>query len=203
MNIEAGGIDLEAEASPPRSARDPVVILAHPHPQMGGDMHNKVIDGIFRRSLERGWGAVRFNFRGVGKSTGGFDGGVGETEDLLGVITWASANFNVPIRMATIAGYSFGAWVGARAAARLPDLKRLVLIAPPVNLFDFSPLAGVTHSKHVFAAERDEIVPLAAVEQWFSKLTAPKALTVVRDADHAFVGQTAELLRSVLRTIQD
>ncbi len=203
MNVETSGVDLEVEASPPRRERDPVVVLAHPHPQMGGDMHNKVIDGLFRRSTERGWGAARFNFRGVGKSSGGFDQGNGETEDLLGVMTWASESFHKPIGGMTLVGYSFGAWVGARVAARLSDLQRLVLIAPPVSRFDFSPLAVVTHAKHVFAAERDEIIPLSELERWFSGLAAPKSLTVIRNADHAFVGQTTELLRSVLRTIQD
>jgi alpha/beta superfamily hydrolase len=100
-------------------------------------------------------------------------------------------------------GYSFGSWTGARAAARLPELKKLILIAPPVNRFDFSPLAGVKHPKQVFAAERDEVTPISEVENWFSTLAAPKSLQVIREADHSFVGRTTELIRSVLRAIED
>lgn len=202
MKLSSAGLTLEAEIAPPQTPRAPLLILAHPHPQMGGTMQNKVIDGLFRRSAERGWGAVRFNFRGVGESGGAFDGGAGETDDLLGVLRFASVEFDRPEKDFTWIGYSFGAWICAKASATLPALRRLVLIAPPVATMDFSPLAGVRHAKHVFAAERDEIVPLEATEAWYATLDPPKTLQVIPEATHTFVGQTTELLRRILQTIE-
>ena len=202
MIVSSGGIELEVEASPPEKANAPLIVLSHPHPRMGGDMDNKVVDQLFRRSAERGWGVVRFNFRGVGKSTGQFDAGHGETDDLLGVLAWASKEFGREAREFTLVGYSFGSWITAKAASMVPGLARAILIAPPIQTMDFSVLEGVTLPKHVFAAGRDEFAPRDLLDRWFSQLTPPKTIRLFDDADHFFVAHTTELIRAVLRAIE-
>jgi uncharacterized protein len=202
VNIPSGGIELEVEAAPPSKSSVPLLILAHPHPRMGGDMHNKVIDQLFRRSREKGWGAVRFNFRGVGSSTGEYDAGAGEEDDLMNTLCWAAGRFDRRVEDFNIVGYSFGSWISAKVAARLSEIRKLILIAPPVNIMDFSPANGIRFSKHVFAAERDEIVPLADTKKWYEGLAQPKTLHVIPEATHFFVGQTTVLLRSVLRVLE-
>lgn len=166
-------------------------------------MDNKVIDQLFRRGSEKGWGVVRFNFRGAGKSTGQFDHGAGETDDFLAVLQWASKEWKRPPESYHLVGYSFGAWIAAKAAAALPKLKSLILIAPPVNLMDFSPLQGTKHSKHVYVAGQDEVIPLHASKTWFHSLTPPKTIQILEKADHFFVGQTMELIKVVMRSLED
>ena len=137
MIIPSGTLELELEATPPEHPNAPVLLLAHPHPKMGGDMHNKVIDQLFRRSKDRGWGAVRFNFRGAGKSTGIYDKGIGELEDAQQVYRWMQTELNVRADQTTLVGYSFGSWIMARLSAKLEQLRHVVLIAPPIHMMDF------------------------------------------------------------------
>ncbi len=185
MNISSNGIELEVEASPPAHVRSPLFVLSHPHPKMGGDMHNKVIDQLFRRSKDKGWGVVRFNFRGVGASGGQYDHGNGEVEDLFSVLHWASAEFKRPVSHFSLVGYSFGSWITAKASARLTEIQKVILIAPPVKLMDFSPFDNVKHSKFVFAAEKDEIISIEETEKWFANLLPPKTIQVIQEADHS------------------
>lgn len=201
MIVPSSGAQLEVEAAAPQRPSSPCLILTHPHPQMGGDMQNKIIDTLFSRSVEKGWGAVRFNFRGVGASTGTFDFGAGETDDVLAVLRFASEQFDRPCKILTLVGYSFGSWVGAKAAASLSELGRLVLIAPPLRTMDFSILKGIKHPKHVFAAGRDEYASLPSLEAWFTELTPPKSLKVLEEADHQFTGWTTKLVSDVLRAV--
>ncbi|MFH1263389.1 MAG: alpha/beta fold hydrolase [Pseudomonadota bacterium] len=201
MILPSAGAELEAEVSAPKKNSAPFLVLAHPHPQMGGDMHNKVIDTLFTRAIEKGWGALRFNFRGVGASSGTFDNGAGETDDVLSALLFASKFAERPYRTLTLAGYSFGSWMAAKAAATLPELGKLVLIAPPLRGMDFSPLQTVRHPKYVFAAGKDEFVSVAELEAWFAQLTPPKSLHLLEEADHQFIGCTSRLIRDVLRVV--
>jgi alpha/beta superfamily hydrolase len=53
----------------------PIALLLHPHPQHGGTMNNKVVYALYHAFVRRGFSALRFNFRGVGRSQGNFDRG--------------------------------------------------------------------------------------------------------------------------------
>jgi uncharacterized protein len=203
MIPSSSGVTLEVEAVGPRRPSAPCLVLAHPHPQMGGDMRHKIIDTLFRRSAEKGWGAVRFNFRGVGASTGSYDSGAGETDVLLAVLSFASKELSRSVGSIALVGSSFGSWVAAKAAAALPELGRLVLIAPPVNVTDFSVLACVKHPKHVFAAGRDEFASPEALDSFFERLSPPKTIHLLEGSDHSFTGSTVKLVRDVLRLVDE
>src|SRR5262245_43320463 len=102
-------------------------VVCHPHPQHGGTMGNKVVQTLARAVLQLGWRSVRFNFRGVGASQGGWDNGVGEIDDALAVIE-AQRDGTAPL---LLAGFSFGGYVASQAALRLPEgakAAQLVLV---------------------------------------------------------------------------
>ena len=110
----AGAIECALDAPP--GAPWGVAVICHPHPVHGGTMDNKVVQTLARAFLQLGWRTVRFNFRGAGASEGHWDEGRGEIEDALAVI----ASEREPGQPLILAGFSFGAFVAATAASRLP-----------------------------------------------------------------------------------
>jgi len=165
-----------------------VAVLCHPHPQHGGTMDNKVVQTMARAFVQFGYRAVRFNFRGIGASQGGWDEGHGEIDDALAAIG-AYREAGLPL---AIGGFSFGGYVASQAAARLADVERLVLIAPAVTNFSMAP---VPQSSVVIHGEVDDVVPLAAVFDWARPQPLP--VTVIPGAGHFFHGQLA-LLKTLI-----
>ena len=127
-------------------------ILCHPHPLYGGSIHDAVLDTVATVLAERDFGRVRFNFRGVGASDGQYDEGRGEADDLVAVRDWLAAE-HAPddgagggagggvdggVGELWLGGYSFGSSVVWRAASRMSEARRIVLVAPPVGTMDFA-----------------------------------------------------------------
>jgi uncharacterized protein len=183
----------------PAGAPQGVAVLCHPHPLHGGTMDNKVVQTLARAFVQCGWQAVRFNFRGVGGSAGAWDEGRGEADDLLAVV----AAQHDPARPLALGGFSFGAAMTARAAARLaapgagPAPQRLVLVGPAVANFPAPPVSQDTLVVH---GEADEVVPLAAVLDWARPQTLP--VVVVPGVGHFFHGQLAVLKRLVVERLR-
>ncbi|HSI56298.1 MAG TPA: alpha/beta fold hydrolase [Ideonella sp.] len=186
----AGALELAID-EPPEGAVRGVAVICHPHPQHGGTMDNKVAQTLARAFVQLGYRAVRFNFRGVGQSAGGWDEGRGEIDDALAVIQ-ARRDPALPL---VLAGFSFGGFVASQAAARLPaDAKaeRLVLIAPATANFE---VAAVPADTLVVHGDADEVVPLPATLAWARPQTLP--IVVVPGVGHFFHGQLA-LLKSLV-----
>src|SRR3954447_6700062 len=125
----AGWIEcaIDAPAGAPRG----LAVVCHPHPQFGGTMDNKVVQTLARALLQLGWHSVRFNFRGIGASAGTWDEGRGEVDDALAVVAAFRAEAGASPGPLLLAGFSFGGYVAAEAANRLPDgekPERLVLV---------------------------------------------------------------------------
>ena len=179
----------ETLVNDPQEDRRGLVFIGHPHPLHGGSMDNKVVQTIAQAAYQRGWVAVRPNFRGVGASDGSYDGGVGEAADMLAVVEFVTAHY--PALPIHLAGFSFGAYVQHRVARSLAA-RSLALIGPAVTLYDFGPVQPATHVIH---GERDEIVPLAAVRDWTTIQQVP--LTVVPQANHFFDRKLKELRAAV------
>ncbi len=175
----------EAESGKPVQA-----VICHPHPLYGGSMQNKVVHTLARCFTELGVRAVRFNFRGVGDSAGSFNGGNGETADLWAVVDWA--NDHCPDAETWLAGFSFGAYVALRAAAQRL-VSRVVLVAPPVNLYDFGGLPSPGQRAIILQGDQDEVVPVRGVQDWVAGLDAPPQLLIVHGAGHFFHGRLNEL----------
>lgn len=180
FEIEGDVGHLEARMHLPEGASR-VAVLAHPHPLYGGTMHNAVIVALARELASRGAGVVRFHYRGVGESEGRFDGGAGETRDLLRV---AEAALRLrPRARLSLAGYSFGAWVAARAAPSLP-VDRLALVAPAAGLFDFAsiPRTAIGARIAILVGDRDVFCSVARARALAAHFAASFAL--LPDADH-------------------
>jgi hypothetical protein len=173
--------------------------VCHPHPLHGGTLHNKVVHRV--ASVLHGLGAVvlRFNFRGVGKSEGLHDQGEGELEDARAALAWVRGRH--PGVAAWVAGFSFGAWVAARLAASEPGVARLVLIAPPVDLYDFSAMRTARLPKVVVQGTADVVCPPQSLEREFPLWSEPRRLVEVEGASHFFdrrLGELAEALHQAL-----
>ncbi len=152
-------------------------------------MDNKVVQTLARAFVQLGWRSVRFNFRGIGGSAGGWDEGQGEIDDALAVVQAHRA----PDQALLLAGFSFGAYVASQAALRVaPAAQRLVLVGPAVVNFN---TAAVPADTLVVHGEQDDVVPLAAVFDWARPQNLP--VTVLPGAGHFFHGQLPVLKQIV------
>jgi len=166
-----------------------IALILHPHPLQGGTLDNKVVQTLARTFFALGYVAARPNFRGVGKSEGVFDGGIGETADALAVLAHARARFgNLTV---ALAGFSFGSYVQTRVAQAIPA-GRLVLIGPAVGRFE---LAAVPPDTIVVHGEEDDVVPLAAVLAWARPQQLP--VVVFPGCGHFFHGRLPQLQRTI------
>jgi hypothetical protein len=166
-----------------------IAVIAHPHPLHGGTMDNKVVQTLARTFVELGLAAVRFNFRGVGGSAGEWDEGRGETEDLMAAAHAAREKLgHLPL---TLAGFSFGGHVAARAARRLHP-RKLVLVAPAVSRFE---VPGVAPGTLVVHGELDDVVPLKDLLEWARPQELP--VVVVPGGEHFFHGRL-HLLKNIV-----
>jgi len=134
----AGRLEGRFHQSATRGA--PIALILHPHPQFGGTMNNQIVYNLYYAFAERGFSVLRFNFRGVGRSQGCFDHGVGELADAAAALDWAQA-VDPNARACWIAGVSFGSWIAMKLLMRRPEIEGFVSIAAPANRFDFSFLA--------------------------------------------------------------
>jgi len=190
-----GLLEAAANVPEPAAARAGVAVICHPHPLQGGTMHNKVVTTLERSLRELGLATVVFNFRGTGASQGRFDEGVGETDDLLAVANWAQ---HVRPRDALwLAGFSFGAYVAARAAPQLP-VRQMISIAPPVGRWDFTPLASPLCPWLVVQGEADEIVDPQRVYAWVAAQAEPPTLVRMPETSHFFHRRLLDL-RGVIK----
>ncbi|MBP9954838.1 MAG: alpha/beta hydrolase [Ottowia sp.] len=206
MNAQTESLTLAGPAGPIEALLDlPVAdgvaprgtaVIAHPHPQFGGTMSNKVVQTLARACVQCGWRAVRFNFRGVGASAGHYDDGQGEQDDLLAVVAQQAAPADAPL---LLAGFSFGAFVASHAIARLHAQRPLagaVLVGTAASRFAVAPLPPPLHPRTlVVHGEHDETVPLASVMDWARPQLLP--VTVVPGGGHFFHGQLP-LLKSLV-----
>lgn len=184
----AGRIECALDA--PETAPEGIALIAHPHPLFGGTLDNKVVQTLARALLERGYVALRPNFRGVGASEGAYDEGRGEVDDLAAVAIWAQREFgDLPL---ALAGYSFGAAMQARLARNVAP-RRMLLVGVAVDNFEVPAVPPGTLLIH---GERDETVPLASVLDWARPQELP--VLVVPGADH-FFHRKLQVLRDIVR----
>jgi len=176
------------------------MVFAHPHPQYGGTMHTKVVYQAAKAFGRIGCAVLRFNFRGVGRSQGSFDHGMGELSDAASALDWAQA-INPETRSCWIAGFSFGAWIGMQLLMRRPEIEGFISIAPPANLYDFSFLAPCPSSGLIIHGDKDAVVPHKDVTSLVEKLKTQKGIVidqkVVPGANHFFDGKIDVLMTEV------
>lgn len=176
----------------------PVALILHPHPEHGGNMNHKVVLQLFQTFADNGFSALRFNFRGVGRSQGQFDRGEGELSDAASALDWLQTH-NPLAPSCWIAGFAFGAWVGMQVLMRRPEIAGFISVAPPANTYDFTFLAPCPSSGMFIHGTADEIVPTEHVEKLVKKLNTQKGIEIdhrqVKGADHFFTDHLEDMAK--------
>jgi alpha/beta superfamily hydrolase len=171
------------------------VIITHPHPLYGGDMYNHVVEAVCRAYEERQYTCLRFNFRGVGLSEGEYDSGVGEQDDVMAALDYLSTLGKNEI---DLAGYSFGAWVNAQGIDKYHQVKRMIMISPPVNAMDYSFLSYNPKIKLVISGSHDDIAGTQGIKEEIPIWNPEAILKIIDGADHFCGGKTEELKRFII-----
>jgi len=187
----AGPLEALLEWEPQRPDFPARALVCHPHPEYGGTMHNKVVFRAAKAALQAGLPTLRFNFRGVGKSQGSYDGGPGEQEDVRAALDFLASRY--PEKPVCLMGFSFGAWVGLAVGAGDPRVMALVGLGVPVGTNDLSFLGQVQKPKLIVQGSEDEFGPRAQMEAFYASLPEPKRLHFVAGADHFFTGKLDEV----------
>lgn len=164
-------------------------VVCHPHPQAGGTMNNNVVYRVAKALEDRGSTVLRFNFRGVGRSTGTYGEGIAEAEDVRAALDFLAERYeNLPL---WLAGFSFGARVGLGVGMQDPRVSKLLAVGLAVRMFDLSFLTAARGGKPlaVVQADTDEYGDQKEIETFFAGLPEPKRLWIVDQATHLFPGR--------------
>jgi alpha/beta superfamily hydrolase len=162
---------IEARYHHSKRKNTPLVIVLHPNPLQGGTMNSRVTVALYNAFVENGFSAIRFNFRGVGRSEGAYDKGEGELTDTAAVLDWIQS-VNQGAHPVWVAGF--------------------VSVCPPANLYDFSFLAPCPVSGMIINGENDIICPTENVNKLVDKLNKQKGIAIdyriIPGCDHSFSG---------------
>lgn len=180
-----------------RELQDPaaIAVVCHPLPTGGGTMHNKVVFRAARGLESANVATLRFNFRGVGASTGKFEGGAGELQDVTAAIQWAIKKH--PGLNLIVGGFSFGSWVSTRVASENPDVDAMFLIGTPVDTYDFVHLRHTDKPTLMLHGTQDEHGDVGKVEALAGGIRNGETV-IITGADHFFTKQI-EAVEETLR----
>jgi alpha/beta superfamily hydrolase len=194
INGPAGRIEARYHHEP--ASDSPIALILHPHPQFGGTMNNQVVYSLYYTFVQRGFSVLRFNFRGVGRSQGFWDGGPGELADAASALDWLQM-VKPDAKYCWIAGVSFGTWIAMQLLMRRPEIDGFICVAPPSNLYDFSFLAPCPSSGLMVNGDKDRVVPSNSVAELTGKLKTQRGIKIdheiIPGANHFFEDKTQEL----------
>jgi uncharacterized protein len=188
----SGTLETLIEIPAAESAAAPAAfgVVCHPHPLYGGTLDNKVVWTLARAFLQLGVPTIRFNFRGIGASSGTHDEGRGEVDDALAVIAHGRERW--PQAALWLAGFSFGGVIALRAAATTHPAC-LITIAPGITKSEVSAVPPPECPWLIVQGEADDVVPANVVTAWAHTLSPAPELLVLPGAGHYFHGRINEL----------
>ncbi|MBW2730964.1 MAG: alpha/beta hydrolase [Deltaproteobacteria bacterium] len=183
--LTGDGVRLDARIAPPAAGVVGRAVICHPHPLMGGTMENKVVVICARAAAACGYATVRFNFRGVGASSGHHGEGVNERDDVRAAL--GAADLLVEGGVRALVGFSFGSAVSAALVNEGEDVDRLVLVGVPLGTMDVPtpplPAEGLT----VIVGDQDSFCPVSRARSFVASYRSDLArLCVIPGADHFF-----------------
>lgn len=185
--IEASHGQLEAILKEPKGEAKGVALVCHPHPLGGGTMHNKVVFRAAAGLIGAGLITLRFNFRGVGNSTGEHDDGDGEKQDVLDALDYLSENYpNQPI---TLAGFSFGSRVGTEIGINDKRIVRLISIGTPVDKYkDYGYLENLRKPILFVHGDKDEFGSVESLNELIAKVSpvTDTSVKIFQNCGHFF-----------------
>jgi alpha/beta superfamily hydrolase len=193
---------LEAIYRPKSEQAERVALVMHPHPLHGGTMHNKVVFRAAKALNECGVETLRFNFRGVGLSTGEHDEGLGECDDARAALDYLLES-QPNAREVIVAGFSFGSIIGLRVGCSDERVHRLIAIGAPARMDNLDFLARCAKPKLFIHGIEDRVAPLAPLEELLAKLPANSNFQLERiaGAGHFFDDQASELMQAIKRFV--
>ena len=203
INIPTPTGHLEGTLKPEEAGVIPhyAALVCHPHPLYGGTMHNKVVFKVAQSLQTLGMPALRFNFRGVGHSTGTYDEGRGEMDDVRYALEFLSHRYpGLPV---ILGGFSFGAYVALRVACVDDRVQVMIGLGVPARTFDGDYLDDCHKQKLIIQGTMDETAPYGLTAQWFEHVPAPKSMVAVQGADHFFQGYLDEVQAIITTFIQN
>ena len=188
-----------------QSLNPPVALILHPHPLYGGTMNNPVVLELFKIFDDLGFSTFRFNFRGVGKSEGKFDNGLGELADAAAGLDWIQRQ-NPNANQCWVAGFSFGALLCMQLLMRRPEITRFISVSPQPNLYDFNFLAPCPASGMIIQGKKDELVPIEETNRLAQKLQSQKNIVIdyeeISGANHFYDNEMHKLNKIVSAYIE-
>jgi alpha/beta superfamily hydrolase len=193
--IPAGLVQLEADLREPESPPRGAVVVCHPHPVYGGTMDNRIVYRAAKAAAAADFAALRFNFRGTGRSTGLFDQGIGEKEDAAAAIRWLEGKY--PGLPTALIGYSFGAWVGLQVAHSDPRVVAMVGLGLPLNLYDLEFLTRSSKPALYIVGTRDEFCSQENLDRLERRLPSSASVRRIENADH-FFSEQADIVQDLI-----
>jgi alpha/beta superfamily hydrolase len=195
--VQSGAVELEGLYAERSSGNG--VVITHPHPLYGGDLYSPVVEAIATAYKKLGFSTLRFNFRGVGKSSGSYDKGNGEQEDVFSAVGFLERQ---GLEAVHLSGYSFGAWVNALAVKKALNLAGMTMVAPPVAFIQFQEDICLPMLSSIVAGSRDEFGPPDLIAREMANWNPAVRLTVIDGADHFFWGYLEEITRRLVGGVQ-
>jgi alpha/beta superfamily hydrolase len=188
----AGRIEAILNLPPQSVTTRAAAVICHAHPLHGGMMHFKVIFRAAKALQSQAIAVLRFNFRGVGRSEGVHDGGVGEQDDARAAISEMEGRYpGLPL---ILGGFSFGSAMAAKAALKDQRVEAVIILGFPITRLDSTAdLTRVRQPRLFVQGSDDEFGPGPAIRAIVSTLPEPKRLDVIEGADHFFTGRLDEL----------
>ena len=197
---------IEAKYNHNNAHNSPIVLILHPDPSRGGTMNTKIIFRLYKLFVNNGFSAIRFNFRGVGKSEGLFDDGEGELSDAASVLDWLQ-QYNTNSKVVWVAGFSFGAWVAMQLLMRRPEINNFISVSPPANTRDFSFLAPCPSTGLIVHGDKDTITSFDSTKILSEKLQKQKKVDIlfknIKGADHFYENFTDQFSSIIDNYIKD
>ncbi len=183
VTIQAGSLLLAGLFE--RKSNSQAVVVTHPHPLYGGDMNNVVVETITRVYASRGFTTLRFNFRGVGASTGIHDSGGGERDDVQAAINFLLTSGMDDIHLS---GYSFGAWVNSCMDNIPKEVKAIIAVSPPVAFLDYSKARRTSLLRYVISGRSDDFAPPEIIEEYLTGCGSKPQFDCIDNCDHFYSG---------------
>ncbi len=172
------------------------VVITHPHPLYGGNMENPVVEQILGSYSEKGFTTLRFNFRGTGKSSGMFDNGLGELDDVRAALSYLK---NLGVNDLYLAGYSFGARINASIVSSGYGVKDHIMISPPMGFMSFDDVVTMPSTGLILTGAMDDIAPPEMVQAAIDRWQITPQFEVIEGCDHFYAG-CLPLLKDLLLT---
>ena len=198
VSIEA---DQTLEGALRAGSRSAGVVICHPHPLYGGDMHNNVVGAMEEGFSRQGYTTLIFNFRGVGGSRGEYDEGEGEVRDALAASEYLRQHLDPDGRI-ICAGYSFGAWVVSRAALQVQDLEGLFLVSYPFLIYKGEHLKAFSKKLYFIGGTYDDIAPLDDLLAFYKRLEITDKYLKVIPTTHFYGGKEEEITDFIKESVE-